>query len=119
MARNDEQDLQIKGNYALANLLQELFLAEERGEAYLEIDTAQLTEDPVRRIERLIKGSWWDNLTRTTDAAGVAKATLDTKTEGTEDSPRRIYIPSGAPAQYAFFKRISGEASKTQNSFIA
>ncbi|KAG8532661.1 uncharacterized protein KY384_002538 [Bacidia gigantensis] len=109
LSPDDNQVVCIKGNYALANLLQELFLAEKRGQKYLEVNTGHLSEDPIRRLERLIKGSWWDNLTRTTDAAGVAKATLDSKTKGTEESPRRIYIPSGAPEQYTYFKRLSEE----------
>ena len=107
MNANDRREIEIKGNYALANLSQELFLAQERGEKYLELNIDRLAEDPVSRLKRLITGSWWDNLTRTIDAAGVAKAALDAKTKGTKDSPRRIYIPYGAPEQFAYFSKIA------------
>ena len=99
----DAQDVQIKGNYAVANLLQELFHAKQRGEKFLELNTSQLIENPVLRLERLIKGQWWDNLTRTIDAAGVARATLDGKAEGTKQSPRRLYVPNSATKQYNYF----------------
>ena len=91
----------------MANFLQELFLAQKRGEKYLELTTDQLTEDPVHRLERLIKSSWWNNLTRTIDAKGIAQAALDYKCEGTEDSPRRLYIPHGAKDQYEYFTIFS------------
>ena len=97
----------VKGNYAVANLLQELHLAEKRGEKVLELTTDQLNEDPVHRLERLIRTRWWNNLTRTIDATGVARAALDYKCEGTEASPRRLYVPSGAKEQYEYFTKFS------------
>ena len=107
LATQDAQDVQIKGNYAVANLLQLLFLAQQRGEKFLELNVSQLTESPVHRLEKLIRDHWWDNLTRTIDAAGIAKAALDTKAEGTEQSPRRLYVPTGAPDQYIYFTKIA------------
>lgn len=103
---DSNQEIMVKGNYPLANLLQELYLAKQSGEKYLELDSRQLTEDPVRRIERLIKGSWWDNLTRHIDASGIAIAAKDPKTA---DSQPRIYVPHGAPEQYAYYTRIAQE----------
>ncbi|KAL9129635.1 MAG: hypothetical protein Q9217_001953 [Psora testacea] len=101
---SDNQEAQIKGNYPLANLLQELFLAKLDGQKFLELDSDQLTEDPVRRLERLIKGSWWDSLTRTIDASGIAISAKDPKTE---DSQPRIYVPRGAPEQHAYYSKIA------------
>lgn len=88
--------------------MQELFLAQKRGEKYVELDPARLTENPVCRLERLIKTSWWDNLTRNIDASGIAAAAKDPK-PGTEDALPRIYVPRGAPEQYAYFSRITQE----------
>ena len=90
----------------MANLLQELFLARQKGEKYLELDSSQLTENPVRRLERLIKGSWWNNLTRTIDASGIAISARDPKTE---ESQPRIYIPPGAPEQHEYYSKIAEE----------
>ncbi len=95
--------VQIKGNYPLSNLLQELFLAKKHGEKYLEIDTSQFTEDPVHRLERLIQGSWWDNLTRTVDVSGIAKSAKDAKVI---ESHPRIYVPRGAPEQHTYYTKI-------------
>ena len=46
-------------------------------------------------------------MTRTIDRAGIAKAALDTKTDGSEEAPRRIYIPYGASDQFTYFTRIA------------
>ena len=107
LASSHAQEISVKGNYALANLLQELFLANQRGEKYINIEYDQLTQDPVRRLERLIEHLWWNNLTRTVDADGIAKAALDPKTKVTESSTRRIYIPFNAPEQFSYFARIA------------
>ena len=93
----------------MANLLQELFLARQHGQKFLEVTTAQLNEDPVQKLERLIQKHWWDNLTRTIDAKGVAIAALDTKTKGTPESPRRIYVPPEAKAQHEYFTKFAAE----------
>ena len=104
-----DPEIQVQGTYQLANLLQELFHAQECGEKYLELDSRRLSEDPVRRLERLIKGSWWDNLTRTIDAAGIAKAAKDPKTAADPNDQPRIYVPRGAPEQYTFYSRLARE----------
>lgn len=104
------QEIQIKGTYHLANLLQELFLAQRKGEKYLELDLERITENPVRRIERLVKDSWWDNLTRNIDASGIAIAAKDPKTGEAIESRPRIYVPRGAPGQYTYYSKLAREA---------
>ncbi|KAL9100784.1 MAG: hypothetical protein Q9163_003880 [Psora crenata] len=106
LSSNENQEVHIKGNYSLANLLQELFLAKQDGEEYIELDSDQLTEDPVPRVERFIKRSWWNNLSRTIDASGIAIAAKDPKAE---DSQARIYVPRGAPKQHAYYSKIAQE----------
>ena len=94
----------IKGNYSLAILLQELFFATQRGERYLELSSSQLAEDPLHRLARFIKERFWDNLTRQMDASGIAAAARDPKTA---DSQPRIYVPAGAPKQYAYYTELA------------
>lgn len=91
--------------YHLSNLLQELFLAQTRGMKTVTISRSQLEEDPVHRLSRLIKTSWWDNLTRRIDAEGIERAAPDPKIK---DLPR-IYIPPGAPEQYAYYSAVAKE----------
>ena len=46
-------------------------------------------------------------MTRTIDAAGIAKAALDPKNQDTPGSLRRIYVPSSSPEQYSYFMELS------------
>ena len=87
--------------------MQELFHARKRREKYLKLDPARLTENPLNRLERLIKSSWWNNLTRSIDASGIEVAARDPKPGSSSDSLPRIYIPQGAPEQYAYYSRIA------------
>ena len=98
--------VQIRGTYMLANLLQELFLARNSEFGFLILNAEQLSEDPVSRLNRLIKESFWNNLTRTIDESGIELAAQDTKTV---ESPPRIYIPHGAPEQFAYYSRLAHE----------
>jgi alpha,alpha-trehalase len=104
-----KQEVCIKGTYHLANLLQELFHAQKRGERYLELEHGKVTEDPVHRLERLISNNWWNNLTRTIDASGIAIAARDPKSGNVGESPPRIYVPRGAPNQHAYYSKIARE----------
>ena len=93
----------------MANFLQELFHAQKKGIEFLELDSAQLTEDPVSRLERLIKSSWWNNLTRTIDASGIAKSARDPKPGADPEDRPRIYVPHGAPEQHAYYTQLAQE----------
>ena len=106
---NGKQEFQIKGTYHLSNLLQELFHARKRGDKYLELDQARITEDPVRRLERLITTNWWNNLTRSIDASGISIAAGDSKPDNNGNSSPRIYVPRGTPEQHAYYSSIARE----------
>ena len=95
----------------MANLLGELYLAQKKKQKYIELDQLKITENPVHRLERLIKTSWWDNLTRRLDASGIDAAAQDPKPD-LEDSLPRIYIPRGAPEQHVYFSEIAKERPK-------
>ena len=96
----------IRGTYKLANLLQELFLAREKGLADVPVKHSQITEEPVSRLSRLIRETFWDNLTRQIDSLGIEAAAPDTKSV---ESQLRIYVPHGAPGQHAYYCKIAEE----------
>lgn len=106
---NGTRGIEIKGTYYLANLLQELFLAQKKGEEYLAVDLGKVFETPVDRLEGLIKTSWWNNLERNIDRSGIAIAAKDPKTSETADSRPRIYIPHGVPLQHAYYSKLARE----------
>ena len=60
----------------------------------------------MHRLDRLIRTSWWNNLTRSYDASGIVAAASDGVIT---DSPPRIYIPYGAPEQHAYYSNIARE----------
>lgn len=101
------QETEIKGTYHLANLLQELFLAQKKGEEFLEVNFGNVYEDPVTRLQRLIKTSWWDNLKRNIDSSGIAVAAIDPKTREAAESHPRIYVPRGVPLQHAYYSKLA------------
>lgn len=63
----------------LSNLLQELTLAKDSGRKNIVLDEARLNENPVQRLSRLIRYSFWDSLTRRIDASSIEKAGTDPK----------------------------------------
>ena len=98
---------EIKGNYRLANLLQELFLAQREGKTKVLIKHSQLTEEPAHRLSRLIKEVFWNRLTRRIDSQpGIEAAAQDTK--AVESQPR-VYVPPGAPKQHSYYSRVAEE----------
>lgn len=92
----------------LSNLLQELTLARDYGLKHIILDEARLNENPVNRLSRLIKTSFWDALTRRIDASAIEKVGRDPK-DWTEDPRPRIYVPRGAPEQYEYYSRAARE----------
>lgn len=96
--------IQIRGTYMLANLLQELSLAKAANRKFINLEEWKLTEDPVHRLNRMIKDIFWDNLTRNMDESGIELAALDSK--ALNWCPR-IYIPQGAPEQFAYYTKIA------------
>ncbi|KAL8943442.1 MAG: hypothetical protein Q9216_001080 [Gyalolechia sp. 2 TL-2023] len=102
---NLKSSFDVHGVYQLSCLLQELFLAQQRGLATVTIGRSQLEENPMHRLTRLIKTSWWDNLTRRIDAEGVEVAAPDPKMK----SSLRIYIPPGVPEQFDYYTSVAKE----------
>ncbi len=85
----------------MSNLLQELAIAQDHGHKTIVLDEARLKEDPVDRLSRLIRTSYWDALTRRMDEKGIARICNDPKNRST-DRANFIYVPHGEDeiAQY-------------------
>lgn len=85
----------IKGHYMIANLLQELVLAEEGKSlpsSHVVIEEKILNENPIYRLCKMITGVFWPNLRRTIDLKGLKEICLDAKNRGKDQRPR-IYVP--------------------------
>ena len=100
---------EIRGTYALANLLQELTIARDMGRRQVLLHLARLNENPVNRLTRLIKTSFWDNLTRRIDATAIEVVTRDPKATRMKDPRPRIYVPKRAPEQLEYYKKVAKE----------
>ncbi|KAL8404134.1 hypothetical protein RB594_009120 [Gaeumannomyces avenae] len=105
-ASNGHNRFDIRGTYMLSNLLQELSLAKEYGRKQVILDEARLNENPVNRLSRLIRDHFWDALTRRIDASSIEIAARDPK-DWTDDPRPRIYVPRGAPEQYAYYTKLA------------
>ncbi|KAI7907544.1 trehalase-domain-containing protein [Cokeromyces recurvatus] len=97
---------QIRGNYMLSNLLQELALAKDFGRKYVVLDEARLNENPVNRLSRMIRHLFWDNLTRTIDGVGLESISADPKNRTRNIAPR-IYVPYDETEIYDYYKRVA------------
>ncbi|KAI9373816.1 neutral trehalase [Aspergillus egyptiacus] len=98
----------VRGTYMLSNLLQELTIAKDYGRKHIVLDEERLSENPVSRLSRLIKNSFWNSLTRRIDGSNIEVAGKDPK-DWTDDPRPRIYIPPGAPEQLEYYTRIAKE----------
>jgi alpha,alpha-trehalase len=106
----DGEDYAVEGTYPLSNLLQELALARDEGAETLDLDPERIHANPVRRISGMIRDVFWDGLTRTIDAEGLAHVAIDEKGEGTDlDRRPRIYVPHGDAKALAYFERVARE----------
>jgi alpha,alpha-trehalase len=92
----------------LSNLLQELALARDHNRQRIVLDEARLTENPVDRLSRMIKNSFWHSLTRRIDGDGLEIICADPKNRTGRIQPR-IYVPHGEPAMVDYYRRIASE----------
>ncbi|WRT67176.1 uncharacterized protein IL334_004142 [Kwoniella shivajii] len=102
---NAHKTFDIRGTYMLSNLLQELALARDYGRKRIVLDEARLAENPVDRLSRMIKNSFWNALTRRIDAEGLEVACADPKNRS-QHSKARIYIPHGEEEMAAHYREI-------------
>lgn len=109
---------QVRGTYALSNLLQELTIAKNKGKTLVVLDEDQLNENPVDRLARLISGSFWANLSREITKDNILDMTFDEKIledhyDGDGNLERagshRLYIPYNRADQYEYFSSIKAK----------
>ncbi|KAF8492628.1 alpha,alpha-trehalase-neutral trehalase [Russula emetica] len=105
---NGFKTFDIRGTYMLSNLLQELALARDHNRKRIVLDEARLTENPVDRLSRMIKNSFWHSLTRRIDGDGLEIICADPKNRTGRIQPR-IYVPHGEPAMVDYYRRIASE----------
>jgi len=92
----------------LSNLLQELALARDHNRKRIVLDEARLTENPVDRLSRMIKHSFWHALTRRIDGEGLEIIAADPKNRTGRVNPR-IYVPHGEPAMAEYYRSVARE----------
>lgn len=98
----------VRGTYALSILLQELALASEQGRTTIVLEESRLMENPVDRLNRMIKTHFWDGLTRAIDAEGLEIICLDPKAKYANHRPR-IYVPFDDPRQLEYWQQTALE----------
>ncbi|KAA8649835.1 hypothetical protein EYZ11_004138 [Aspergillus tanneri] len=96
----------VRGTYMLSNLLQELTIAKDYGRKVIVLDEERLSENPVSRLSRLIKHSFWNALTRRIDGSNIDVSGKDPK-DWTKNPQPRIYIPPGVPEQIEYYRNIA------------
>ncbi|TDD96586.1 trehalase family glycosidase [Flavobacterium cellulosilyticum] len=95
-------EITIVGTYFLSNLLQELVLAKENNQDFIE--TESIFELPANRISRMIRDYFWDGLTRTLDEKGLEKLLKDSKSKTKNPI---IYIPYTDNFSLEYFQKIA------------
>ena len=98
----NNEEIVVEGTYFLSNLLQELILAQENKQDFIE--TEKVFELPANRISRMIKNYFWDGLTRTLDENGLQKLLVDSKSK-TEKSI--IYVPFTDDFALEYYQKLA------------
>ncbi|KAI8064528.1 trehalase-domain-containing protein [Gongronella butleri] len=98
--------IEIRGTYMLSNLLQELALAQDYGRKHIVLDEARLNENPVDRLARMIRHSFWDGLTRRMDAHGLEIICNDPKNRQADHNPR-IYVPFDDERVFHYYQQVA------------
>lgn len=96
----------IQGTYHLSNLLQELALAKNKGLEEIEIPLSKIEEAPTKRISRMIREVFWNDLTRTIDEKGISQIVGDAKTSS---GVKRIYIPFADVSAQQYYQNIAAK----------
>lgn len=104
------RSFEIRGTYMLANLLQELSLARDCGMKQVVIDEGRLNENPVNRLSRMIRTSFWNGLIRCMDEEGIQAICKDPKNT-TEGANPIIYVPWDDQPAHEYYSRVARELS--------
>lgn len=93
----------IQGTYQLSNFLQELALEKAAGKIEASIPLSKIDEAPSRRISRMIRDYFWDDLTRSIDRDGL---TIVLKDDKATDTVQRLYVPATDPIAKSYFQNL-------------
>ncbi len=104
----DGKKYEVDETYYLANLLEDLKLAEDEGRDTLTLTTSDIFEPPVERIANSIKNLYWAGLTRRIDEGGIEKIFKDEKVK-TIDGFNYVYVPHGDFTGYDYFSEIASK----------
>ncbi|KAJ2784537.1 alpha,alpha-trehalase nth1 [Coemansia javaensis] len=96
----------VRGSYVLANLLQEITLAREQGKTQVVIDEERLYENPVNRLSRMIRDSFWNGLIRCMDEQGMKKICEDSK-NANASAGGIVYVPHGDDPAWEYYTRMA------------
>lgn len=72
------------------------------------LDESRLSENPVSRLSRMIRTSFWDGLTRRIDADGLELICTDPKNRSANQSPR-IYVPEAEPEMIEYYRKVAAD----------
>ncbi len=123
IAATDGHSYAVVGTYYLANLLQELKLAQDAGLERAELRFERIFESPVDRVSRSIRERYWDGLTRRMDRSHLAQIIPDEKMDiqclpgppGEGRPPHRVrrhlYVPPTDPVGLDYYRRAARERS--------
>ncbi|PVF93610.1 putative neutral trehalase [Serendipita vermifera] len=107
---NGVKTFDIRGNYMLSNLVQELAIARDHGRTRIVLDEERLSEPPVDRLSRMIATSFWRSLTRRIDGDGLEIICADPKNRTGHLTPR-IYVPHGEDKMFEYYKSVAKQRS--------
>ena len=102
----DGNRYEVAETYYLANLLEDLKLAEDEGKDTISLSTSEIFEPPVERIAESIKNLYWAGLTRRIDESGLERIFKDEKTH-TVDGYNYVYVPHDDSMAYHYFSGIA------------
>lgn len=103
----DGNQYEVHGTPQLSNLLQELTLAKDAGQATASLRWNAIYEAPVARVQRLIREVFWDGLTRRIDENHIARVLDDEKSSASDAKVNFIYVPKTDPKAKAYFEDVS------------
>ncbi len=98
---------EVSGTYPLANLLQELKLAEEAGRDTLTLSLEKVMEKPGDHVSRNIRELYWDGLSRRIDEDGLPAIMSDEKSKSA-DGVSYLYVPNADSIALDYFTSVGG-----------
>ena len=97
---------ELAGTYYLANLLEDLQLAEDERKDTVALDGDEIFQPPVEHNARSIKDLYWNSLTRRIDENGLERIFKDEKMHAV-DGLNYVYVPHYDTMAYHYFSQTA------------